>query len=242
MRASAARLTRYGGCLRQPAHTHGAAHLSLMLAGAFQEESGGADIAFQSGRLALRPPGMRHAGMFSPDGALILTCPYPAHGPAIAAPYWSPPLPRGHLRALLPLLLSGGEESEDAAWDLIAVARDTPSRTEPSMWISAVRDQLLEAPTSLSEIAANAGRHRVHLSRAFLAAFGETPSAFRRRAMVERALCYVARGETLAAATAEAGFSDQSHFTRACRDLYGATPGQIARAAVDVSSVQDGAS
>lgn len=235
-----ARLTRYGPSLRQRAHTHGVAHLSLVLAGSFQEECGRNDITFQSGRVALRPEGLRHAATFSPDGALILTYTFPAQAPPITTPYWSAPLPREHLRALTPLLLSGDGESAEAAWDLITIARHTPPRTRPSAWITAVRDQLLEAPASasLNEIASKAGRHRVHLSRSFLAAFGETPSVFRRRAMLERALRLVARGRSPAAAAAEAGFSDQSHFNRACRDIYGATPGQLTRAVVDVSSVQ----
>ena len=238
---SSVRLTRYGASLRQSAHTHGPAHLSLVLAGALQEEFGRTEVAFQAWRVAVRPEEMRHAAAFSPNGALILTCAYPAQAPPIKAPYWSPSLSRAEIRSLVPLLLAGDGESAEAACDLVAIARDIPMRKRPSRWISAVREQLLEAPgsASLSEIAARAGRHRVHLSRSFLAAFGETPSVFRRRAMLERALCCLASGGSAAAAAAEAGFADQSHFNRACRDIYGATPGRLARAAVDVSSVQD---
>jgi AraC family transcriptional regulator len=182
---------------------------------------------------------MRHGGAFTGDGALILACTFPAHADAITAPRWSHPLPRDRLRTLLPLLL---EANEDAGWDLIALGEDDTPRLTPSDWLCAVRDRLIEEPANanLTEIAAQAGRHRVHLGRAFLAAFGEAPSAFRRRAMVDRALCTMARGLSAAVAAAEAGFADQSHFTRSCRECFGLTPVQLMRRASHVASVQYG--
>lgn len=234
------KLTRYAPGLRQRAHTHDAAHLSLVLAGGFEETAGRTQVTFTAGRLALRPEGMRHGGDFQRSGALILACESAVHAGAITAPHWSHPLPAARLRTLLPLLL---DEEEDAGWDLIALAQADEPRAAPSAWISGVRDRLLEEPAaaSLSTIATQAGRHRVHLGRAFLAAFGETPSVFRRRAMLDHALCAMTRGATAAHAAAEAGFADQAHFTRACRAHFGLTPGQLLRRAGDVASVQDAA-
>lgn len=242
MHAAPVKLTRYAPGLRQRAHTHDHPHVSLMLAGGFEEEAGRTEVHFCAGRLALRPEGMRHAGTFSRRGALILACAFPAYATAIDSPHWSRPLPRERLRALTPLLLAGENEAVEAGWDLIALADDEPSRPTPSAWISNVRDQLIEEPAGadISTLATRAGRHRVHLGRAFLAAFGETPSAFRRRAMLDRALCAMTRGTFAAAAAAEAGFADQSHFTRACRQAFGLTPGQLTRGATDVAFVQYG--
>lgn len=233
------KLTRYPPELRQRPHTHGAPHISLVLAGGCQEESGRAEVGFGAGKLALRPEGMRHAVTFSRRGALVLTCAFPEHVAEIDTPSWSRPLPREQLRSLTPLLLSNETEAVEAAWDLIALADNEPARPAPGSWISAVRDQLIEEPTAnISRVAAQCGRHRVHLGRAFLAAFGETPSTFRRRAMLDRALCGMARGLSAAAAAAEGGFADQSHFSRVCRESFGVTPGHIAGGATDVASVQ----
>ena len=237
MQTIAVRLRRYAPGLRQRAHTHDEAHMSLVLAGGVQEEAGRTEVAFGAGRLALRPEGMRHACEFSQRGALILTCRFAAQ--EIGVPRWSGPLSRERLRTLTPLLLAGAADAIEAAWDLIALAAGEIPRTRPSAWIAAVRDQLIEEPgIAITTIAADAGRHRVHLARAFLAAFGETPAVFRRRAMVDRALCAMNAGASAAHGAAEAGFADQSHFNRACREVLGMTPGQLMRGATDVASVQ----
>jgi len=241
MRPAAApvKLTRYTPGLRQRAHSHDAPHISLILAGDCQEESGRTEVAFGAGMLAFRPEGMRHAVTFSNRGALVLTCSFPAHVAEFDKPRWSCLLPHAHLRTLTPLLLSNQAEAVEAAWDLIALVDDKAPQPAPSPWISVVRDQLREEPTAnISWIAARCGRHRVHVGRAFLAAFGEPPSAFRRRVMLDRALCAKTRGLSAAAAAVEGGFSDQSHFNRACRESFGVTPRQITRGATDVASVQ----
>jgi AraC family transcriptional regulator len=233
-------VNRYSPGYRQKAHDHDGAHVSLVLAGGHEEDAGRHQVSFDTGRLALRPDGMRHACQFSRHGALILTCSFAVHASAIQQPSWSRPLPFHRLRALTPLLLSGEADATEAAWDLIALSEFDEQQRAPSRWIRTIRDQLIEEPTGadISTIAEKAGRHRVHVGRAFLAAFGETPSAFRRRVMVSRALCAAARDTPVASAAALAGFSDQSHFSRACRAVFGLTPGQITRSANDVAFVQ----
>ena len=235
--APVARLKRYAPGLRQAAHAHDAAHLSLVLAGGFEETDGQGSEAAVAGRAGLRPEGLRHAVRFGDAGALVLTFAPPgdAEGrPSVVDPAWSPILPRDHLRRLTPLLLEGGEAAVEAGWDLLALCRTSSVPVHPDPWLRAVRDRLVEAPgdVRLTDLAHQTGRHRVHLGRAFLAAYGETPSAFRRRAMLDRALCLTAHGLSAASAAVDAGFSDQSHFNRACRDLYGLPPGRmLARAA-----------
>lgn len=233
-------LNRYPPGLHQGAHEHEGAHISLVLAGGHEEDAGRRQVSFGAGRLALRPAGMRHACQFSRHGTIILTCSFAVHSSAIREPSWSRPLSFHRLRMLAPLLLSEEPDAIEAAWDLIALSEFDERRREPSRWITVIRDQLVEDPAdgSISALAERAGRHRVHVGRAFLAAFGETPSAFRRRAMVNHALCAAARGMPAAAAAALAGFSDQSHFNRACRAVFGLTPGKIMRAAGDVAPVQ----
>lgn len=227
------RLKRYAPGLRQPAHAHDAPHLSLVLAGGFQEQSGGAETLALVGRLGLRPEGLRHAVAFGPGGGLVLTFSPPANrdetAPAIRGPAWSPTLPQAQLRRLVPLLLEQGLEALDAGWDLMALASGGATQGSPDPWLAALRDRLVEAPgdTRLTALAREAGRHRVSMGRAFLAAYGEPPSVFRRRMMVDRALSFALTGAPPAQAAVNAGFSDQSHFSRACRDLYGLPPGRL---------------
>lgn len=203
-----------------------------MLAGGFEETDASGDQAVTAGRAGLRPEGLRHAVRFGPAGALVLTFAAPGRpdgGPAIATPAWSPTLARPHLRRLVPLLLEGGDDGDDAVCDLLALCAAPARDTTVDPWLAAVRDRLIAEPaeTRLADLAHRAGRHRVHLGRAFLAAYGETPSVFRRRAMLDRALCLTAQGLSAAQAAVDAGFADQSHFSRACRDLYGLPPGRL---------------
>lgn len=230
--SSAARLKRYAPGLSQPAHAHDGAHLSVVLAGGFEESDSRGAETLAAGRIGLRPEGLRHAVRFGPSGALVLTFEPPSRAdgrPAVSDPAWSPVLPRPHLRRLVPLLLEGGEAGAEAAWDLLALCAAPSDAARPDPWLAAVRDRLVQDPAGarLAEIAHGAGRHRVHLGRAFLAAYGETPSVFRRRAMLDRALSLAVQGLPPALAAVDAGFADQSHFNRACRDLYGLPPGRL---------------
>ncbi|MBF0666224.1 MAG: AraC family transcriptional regulator [Brevundimonas sp.] len=239
----AARLKRYAPGVDQPAHAHEAAHISLVVAGGFSETDSRGVRTVSSGRTGLRPEGLRHAVRFGAAGAMVLTFeppPRPDGRPVVSEPAWSPVLPGTHLRRLTPMLLEDGETAREAAWDLLALCRAAPARPRPDAWLRAVREQLVESPgpARLTDIAHRAGRHRVYLGRAFLAAFGETPSVFRRRAMLDRALCLGAHGVPAALAAAEAGFADQSHFTRACRDVFGLPPGRLIARAAQVASVQ----
>ena len=231
--APAARLRRYAPGFEQAAHEHDAAHLSLVVAGGFEETDTRGVAGVGAGQAGLRPDGMRHGVRFGPQGAVVLTFappPPPDARLTVADPAWSRVLPRVHLRRLAPLLLEGGEAGAEAAWDLLALCRPEAKTPRPDPWLRAVRDRLVETPgdVRLTDLARTAGRHRGHLGRAFLAAFGETPSVFRRRAMLDRALCLAAQGLSAAQAAVEAGFARPSHFPRARRGLYGLPPGRLA--------------
>lgn len=238
-----AQLRRYAPGLRQAAHRHDAPHISLVMAGGFVEDAGRGETDHGAYRVGLRPDGLRHEVAFGPAGSLILTCtpPMEADGSlAITEPTWSHTLSRERLRTLTPLLLADKPEAVEALWDLMGLAVESAPRRRPDPWLAAVHDRLVEEPgaVSLAALAAHAGRHRVHLGRAFMAGYGEAPSVFRRRAMLNRALCLVARDTSLAQAAIGAGFVDQSHFNRACRDVYGMPPGRLAQSSAHVAFVQ----
>jgi AraC-like DNA-binding protein len=88
---------------------------------------------------------------------------------------------------------------------------------------------------ALDELAEVAGLSRFHFARRFREEVGEPPWAFVRRVRAERAAELLREGRTPAEAAHEAGFADQAHLTRALRERFGRTPGQIRREAAEAS-------
>jgi AraC family transcriptional regulator len=80
-------------------------------------------------------------------------------------------------------------------------------------------------PLSLEVLARATGVHPISLARAFHKAYGESPGAYQRRLRIEFACRELSSSrKTLAEIAIEAGFYDQSHFTRTFRRLVGITP------------------
>ena len=115
--------------------------------------------------------------------------------------------------------------------DLVRLHADGDRRRP--RWLRTVDDALeasVAAPPSVEELAALAGVHPTHLLRTFRRHHGATISSYVRQRRVERARAAVAKGEQpLSVIALDAGFADQSHFTRVFRQAFGETPGQYAR-------------
>ncbi len=123
--------------------------------------------------------------------------------------------------------------AEGLALELLAAAsREEASRRidrAPS-WLSSAED-LLRARVGdcvrLSELANEIGVPPVQVARAFRARYGVSVGEYGRRTRVEWAAAEIARGDrSLAEIATEAGFADQSHFTRLFKRYLGTTPGQ----------------
>ena len=118
---------------------------------------------------------------------------------------------------------------------LSRLGREAPPTplTTPS-WLRDVRDQLHAAPAeslSLTDLGAAAGVHPTHVVRAFTAAFGMPPGRYIRKLRLDLAAVALAGSDLpLSRIAADAGFYDQSHFTRLFRDEIGVTPGEYRRA------------
>ena len=80
--------------------------------------------------------------------------------------------------------------------------------------------------TSLSDLAAPADVSRNQVIRDFKQVSGVTPGVYRRNLQLELAKEALRAGRPLAQVAAEAGFSDQSHFSRMFRRAFGVTPNQ----------------
>jgi AraC family transcriptional regulator len=100
-------------------------------------------------------------------------------------------------------------------------------------WLTAVEERLraeFRLPPSLQELAGGVGVHPVHLARSFRAATGFSVGEFVRRLRLKWAEEELVRtSRPLAELSADAGFADQSHFTRLFRARTGLTPAAYRR-------------
>src|SRR5262249_2353682 len=78
---------------------------------------------------------------------------------------------------------------------------------------------------ALGELAQAAGVHPAHLARTFRSRYGVSVGEYGRRLRLAWTVGELARGERpLAEVALEAGFADQSHFTRVFKRYVGSTP------------------
>lgn len=142
----------------------------------------------------------------------------------------------GHVRRLFASLTQAAPDPLEVEENLVHViegilrrhALRRPRRhnmSPPSVTLALQRlDAAIDESVSISELATLAGVNRFQLIRAFRRETGTTPHAYlmQRRVSVARRL--LATGEMPAEAAAAAGFSDQSHMTRAFVQYLGVTP------------------
>ena len=111
-------------------------------------------------------------------------------------------------------------------------------------WLRQLRDRLHaepERPFSLVELANAAGVHPGHLVRAFTGAFGMSPARYLRKLRVDMAAAAIASTDVpLSQIGTEAGYYDQSHFTRLFRREMGMTPRDYRRAVHGTEPPGDG--
>ncbi len=84
----------------------------------------------------------------------------------------------------------------------------------------------LTEPLSLSALAADVGLSPFHTARLFTQATRIPPHAWRNQLRLQRALAPLREGVSVADVAAACGFTDQSHFTRHFRRMFGVPPGR----------------
>lgn len=108
----------------------------------------------------------------------------------------------------------------------------TGERIRPR-WLTTVEEAIdvggADGP-ALADLAALAGVNASHLLRTFRRYHGTTIASYARQRRIERARAAITTsGEPLSMIALDAGFVDQSHFTKVFKQAFGETPGQYLR-------------
>jgi AraC family transcriptional regulator len=227
-----------------PLHDHQNPHFCFVLDGVYEERLGRRWVRRTSADMAWYPAEVSHAERHLASGRHLLV--EIDHGQLaelledVDAPREPIDL-RGSRATLLARLLHrelgiGDDVSPLAMHGLVLemtaeacrFGRNVDERDTPR-WLRAVHGRLEEEfrdPPSLDELAADAGVHRAHLARVFRSRYGCTVGERIRRLRIEFACERLAgTGDPLATIAIEAGFADQSHFSRSFRAVTGVTPG-----------------
>jgi AraC family transcriptional regulator len=239
---------RYPPCLRIGRHAHERPLVTVVLGGGFDEIGPGRSASCASGSLILRPAGALHADAIGRSGTHNLEIEIDADRLSTSRslarltdePWWSPDPRLARLGHEIETELAADDDVrplalEGLALELLAACVREHRRPdhEGSGWLRRAEERLrasFREPPGLDALAAEAGVHPVHFVRAFRARFGAPPGAYVRGLKVEWAAGVVASTtRPLAEIALEAGFADQSHFTRVFRQKTGVTPARYRR-------------
>ena len=220
-------------------HGHDSVHVCAVLAGGFveREPGGWRDVGPGTVRVS---GAARHDVDFGPAGArcLLLELDDAALG-AVAVPRFLPA--DGFLTALARRIDAAvSTDDSELAFDvpgltaefLAQIARRLSGRVSPPPpWLNRVRGLLHDTggAVPVTDLAREAGVHRVHLARTFRDHVGVPVTEYARRLRLESARRLLAEGIPLARVAARSGFADQSHLTRVMRSTWGVTPAGLRR-------------
>jgi AraC family transcriptional regulator len=232
---------RFPSGYRQDAFEPDSSYLALVLDGAMEKSFRSRTLSFGQGNALTMPAGTRHSARFGSRGArIVIVKPRHSSGPA-GHSFEELAVLRGSgftwLAWKLAAELRASDEgaplaAEGLALELLAATtRETSGLRlagRPPAWLRSA-EELLRANmgdcVGLGEVASAIGVHPAHLARVFRAHYGVSVGEYGRRLRLAWAATEIARGDTpLATVAAEAGFADQSHFTRLFRRHVGITP------------------
>lgn len=223
-------------------------YIGVVLDGAFEKTFVRGARPLSAGSSFTMPPGAWHSTRFGTCVTRVVVL-HPGQDEGCAVPWASLLQSFRETRAAISLgaawRLAGELRAGDAAWalaaeglclDLIAGLlreRESGQKEHGARWLEPVRERLhaIGDRPSLTELAASAGVHPAYLARSFRERYGVSIGEYARRLRLEWSAAQLSATETpIAVLAAEAGFADQSHFTRAFRRHTGLTPGRYRRA------------
>jgi AraC-like DNA-binding protein len=197
-------------------------------------------IIAKPGQLVLVPPRVVHRARCLDEGKTSFKiATLPAVGLTVQAPAapisWPTPKLFGDFISVFESLKAdGNHEPQAATLDRLEMilresrATGAQRNSAPPLFVRQIESYLLTSldnVPSLDSISSMAGVSRYHFAHAFSKYIGLSPLAFHTRARLLRARKLISQGWSLADTSHSLSFSDQSHFGRQFRKVYGMTPG-----------------
>ncbi len=231
---------------RLPVHVHQKACFTLILSGAFRETFGHSHFDCRQETLLYRPPGVPHLDVFSSDGATALLIEPEAEWMSQMQEEFrlleDPRCVQRHPALIAALQMRREWNDPDEVSGLIIEGlmlqmaghlqrayKEERSRIIP-LWLKQTRDLLHASfvkPPTLSQLAAVADVHPVHLAREFRRAFRHTPGEYVRRLRVASACRLLSDTQlSLLVIAGETGFANHSHLSRTFHRIMAMTPSQ----------------
>jgi AraC family transcriptional regulator len=227
-----------------PKHSHERSYFSLIVAGDYAETYGNQCRHCRPGTVVFHPAGEPHAEHLGGAGAREFNVEIAGHwlgeSPVYRSVLNEPADFRGGPFVRLACRLYREFRQPDPfaplaveglMLDLVASLarrRDHSACRRPPLWLARVRELLrarFVAPPCLAEMAREVGVHAVHLARTFRAHYGCSVGEYVRQLRVEFARQRLAKSDSpLAEIALDAGFFDQSHFTRVFKQFTGFSP------------------
>lgn len=230
-------------------HAHERTSINFVLEGSYAETFRGTSHSYQPDTMVIKPAGEAHANHFREVGARCLLIELtPARTASLQACFDSARAPSSRVTpALKPVALRIIRELrapdvfsrlavEAHILELLVETARAYERTDAGSaprWLREVVTRLRDdnALPQLSDLAVEAGVHPAHLTRAFRKHFHTTPGDYARRARLARAIALLtSTNRPIGEIALQAGFFDQSHFTRCVRQATGMSPGELRNA------------
>jgi AraC family transcriptional regulator len=240
--------THYRGGLVVPPHIHPLPYFAYLLAGGYQEHLGRQAMTFEPqsfvfhpshevrhGRLGDHGARLFHVEMaprcleqLQEEGSLLGDSMAQQAGPAVL-------LSQRLYREFRQTDTASTFAVEGLALEIVGALLRSAPRAETGIprWLALARERVHDEwarPLTVQTMALELGVSAVRLSRGFRRAFGESIGAHQRRVRIQRA-CERLRESSISLAeiALDAGFTDQSHFTRVFRRVIGTTPAVFRR-------------
>jgi AraC family transcriptional regulator len=241
--------THYRGGLLVPPHIHALPYFAYLLAGGYQEHLGRQQtLTFSPQSFVFHPSHEVRHGRLRDTGARLFHVEMAPRcleqlrdegcvlgdsvvrevGPMVS-------LSQRLYREFRQTDTASGFAVEGIALEIVGALLRSAPRVDAHVprWLARARERVhdeSEQPLTVQAMAADLGVSPVRLSRAFRRSFGESLGAYQRRVRIGRA-CERLRAATasLADIAVEAGFTDQSHFTRVFKQVIGVTPAVFRR-------------
>jgi AraC family transcriptional regulator len=238
---------RFPPLLKLPLHTHERATVAVILNGSFDGLMRRASHPCPQASVLTEPPGEPHGNLFERAGADVLTVQPDPGRLELLQPFAGVLGEVNHMRDLVVTALARRVADELREPDdvtrfaveglilellaLMARLRNVPeprAGRQPPRWLAEARDLLHDHYAErllVTDVADAVGVHPVHLARVFRLHYGTPVGAYLRALRLTWAAGMLTDSDDgIAQIALQAGFFDQSHFTRVFKRQFGLTP------------------